>query len=57
MEIRIKVSDDLHFRLVSVAKSHEIPITSQVKLYITKGLQKDEVRRNDMGEAGENNAV
>ena len=46
MEIRIKVSDGLHAMIKDMADFHEIPITSQVKLYITNGLQKDGIRKN-----------
>ena len=48
MEIRVKVSDGLHVKLKNMADFHDIPITAQVKLYITDGLQQDENRKKDI---------
>ena len=53
MEVRIKISEEIHSRLSKIAKFHDITITAQTKIYITEGLEEDEMyisKRKELAE-------
>ena len=41
MELRLKVSDELHRKLKAMARANDINMTAQAKLYISQGLRED----------------
>ncbi len=43
MELRLKVSDELHRKLKVMAKANDINMTAQAKLYISQGLREDDL--------------
>ena len=41
MELRLKVSEALHRKLKAMARSNDINMTAQAKIYISMGLRGD----------------
>ena len=41
-DIKIRVSDELHARLKRISEMNSQPMASQIRVYITDGLKRDE---------------
>ncbi len=42
-EVKVRLSDELHFKLKTIAKVHNVSMIDRVRLYIFEGLKRDEM--------------